>query len=103
MKLERYFRYFCFGLAGLILFLSYGDLAEQQTTITDHLSYLGLFLICIEMGVLMTYEQLTAKVTLKNFFSRQSLCLSPVGVFAHTLGQIGFLLLVINFVFGFVQ
>jgi hypothetical protein len=50
------------------------------------------------MGVLMTYEQLTAKVTLRNLLSKnKTIFLSPVGIFAHTLGRIGFGLLVINF------
>ncbi len=54
------------------------------------------------MGVLMTYEQLTAEVTLRNFFSKdKSLSLSPVGIFAHTLGKIGCILLIIDFVISF--
>lgn len=102
MKLESYFKYFSFGLAVFILFLIYADFVAGKTAITDYLGNIGLVLVSIEMGVLMTYEQLTAKVTLKNFFSTgKSLFLSPVGIFAHTLGKIGFVCLVIHFALSF--
>lgn len=101
MKLERGFKFFCFGLAGFILLLMYWDLVAGQTAIRDYLGHLGLFLVCIEMGVLMSYEQLSAKVTLKSFFSKQSLRLSPIGMFAHRLGQVGCVLLMMNILFGF--
>lgn len=102
MKLELYFKYFCFGFAGFTLFLIYSDLMDDKTAIEDYLGNIGLLLVCIEMGVLMSYEHLTAEVTLKKFFSKnKSLFLSPVGVFAHTLGKIGCVLLVIDLAISF--
>lgn len=73
MKIDFYFKYFCFGLAGASLFLIYSDLSVGKTAPLDYLSNIGLFLICIEMGVLMTSEQLTAEVTLKNSFLKINL------------------------------
>lgn len=104
MKLESYFKYFCFGFAGLILFIIYSDFMGGKTALSDYLGNIGLLLVCIEMGVLMTYEHLTAEVTLRNFFSiDKSLSLSPVGIFAHTLGKIGFVFLIIDFAISFAQ
>lgn len=98
MKLESYFKYFCFVLAGFTLFLIYLDMRAGKTEFSDYLGNIGLFLVSIEMGVLMTYEQLTAKVTLRNLLAKnRTISLSPVGICAHTLGRIGFVLLVINF------
>ena len=102
MKLESSFKYFCFVFAAFILWLIYADLAAGKTAFSDYLGNIGLFLICIEMAVLMTHEKLTAKVTLKNSFSKDDvISLSPVGVFAHVLGKIGIGLLVIDFVMKF--
>lgn len=102
MRLEIYFKYFCFGFAGLLLFSIYSDLTLGNVSFSDTLINIGLFLVCIELGVLMTYERLTAKVTLKNFFSKeQSLLVSPIGIFAHILGKIGCILLVIYFALKF--
>lgn len=102
MKLESSFKYFCFVFAAFILFFIYSDLAAGKTVFSDYLDNIGLFLICIEMAVLMTHEKLTAKVTLKNFFSKGDVIfLSPIGVFAHVLGKIGIRLLVIDFVMKF--
>jgi len=84
MKLEPYFKYFCFGFAGLTLFLINSDLAVGKIDIRDYLSNFGLLLIRIEIGVLMTHEQLTAEVTLKNLLSKdKSLFLLPVGMIAY--------------------
>ena len=102
MKIERYFKYFSFGLAGFTLFLIYSDLTAGKTSLRDYLSNIGLLLISIEMGVLMTHEKLTAEVTLKNLFSKESLVVSTVGVLAYTLGKIGFSLLIINLIMGFI-
>lgn len=102
MKLESSFKYFCFVFAAFILWLIYADLAAGKTAFSDYLGNIGLFLICIEMAVLMTHEKLTAKVTLKNFFSKDDVIfLSPIGVFARVLGKIGIGLLVIDFVMKF--
>ncbi len=102
MKLESSFKYFCFLFAALILLLIYSDLAAGATTFSGYLGHIGLFLICIEMGVLMTHEKLTAKVILKNFLSKDdAILLSPIGVFAHVLGKIGMGLLVIDLVMKF--
>lgn len=68
MTLESTFKYFCFVFAVFILWLIYADLAAGKTAFSDYLGNIGLFLICIEMAVLMTYEKLTAEVSLKNFF-----------------------------------
>lgn len=103
-KLEHYFKYFCFGLAGLTFSLTYSSLLTSKAFLPDYLGNIGLILICIEMGVLMSYEQLTAKVTLKNFFTKSnSIQLSAIGIFAHILGKIGFLFLVVSFVIGFFE
>ena len=52
----------------------------------------------------MTYEQLSAKVTLRNFItSEQKIYLSPLGIFAHTLGQIGVFLLISGWLIKVVQ
>lgn len=102
MTLESTFKYFCFVFAVFILWLIYADLAAGKTAFSDYLGNIGLFLICIEMAVLMTYEKLTAEVSLKNFFSKDdAIFRSPVGVFAHVLGKIGIGLLVIDFVVKF--
>ncbi|WP_180002013.1 MULTISPECIES: hypothetical protein [unclassified Acinetobacter] len=102
MKMQSYFKYFCFGFSAFSLFQIYSDIVDGKTEISAYLGNIGLFLVCIEMGVLMTYEQLTAEVTLRNFFSKdKSLSLSPVGIFAHTLGKIGCILLIIDFVISF--
>lgn len=102
MKLEASFKYFCFVFAALILSLIYADLAAGETAFSGYLGHIGLFLICVEMGVLMTHEKLTAKVTLKNFLSKDdAILLSPIGVFAHALGKIGMGLLVIDLVMKF--
>lgn len=103
MKLEFYFKYFCFILAGFILFLIYSDIRAGKTEFSHYLGNIGLLLVSVEMGVLMTYEQLTAKVTLRNLLSKnKTIFLSPVGIFAHTLGRIGFGLLVINFLISLI-
>lgn len=103
-KLEHYFKYFCFGFAGLIFFLTYSSFLTGKASVLDYLRNIGLIFICIEMGVLMTYERLTSKVTLKNFFTKsKSIQLSSVGVFAHILGKIGFIFLVISFLTGFFE
>lgn len=102
MKLESYFKYFCFGFSGLLLFIIYSDLIVDKTSFSEYLINIGLFLICIELGVLMTCERLTAKVTFKNFFSKdKSLLVSPVGLLAHILGKIGCILLVVYFAIKF--
>ena len=102
MKLESSFKYFCFVFAALILLLIYADLAAGEAAFSGYLGHIGLFLICIEMGVLMTHEKLTAEVSLKNFFSKDNaIFLSPIGVFAHVLGKIGIGLLVIDLVMKF--
>lgn len=104
MKLEQYFKYFCLLFASIILINILHEILNQPFEWLWLLEQIGLFFSCVSMGVLMTYDQLSAKVTLRNFItSEQKISLSPVGIFAHTLGQIGVFLLISGWLIKVVQ
>lgn len=66
---------------------------------------IGMFLICIEYGVLMRSDQLSRKVTFKSLFSISSgkVQVTAIGVFANVLGKIGMVLLVAGFAMSFMK
>lgn len=101
MKIENCFKYFCFILASLSLFFIFMEIFSNNIDYISIIGFVGLFLVCIELGVIMNYEKLTAKVTFKNLFKFENTYLSPIGTFAHTLGQIGNFLIVSSIILNF--
>ena len=108
MNVERYFKLFCFGLAALQLFLIYYDLSIGKAQAQDYLINVGVILMCIEMGILMTHEQLSAKVSFQSIFllpkdeDGQDIVLSSIGVWATSLGKVGFSLWILGLILSFI-
>lgn len=105
MKLERYLKFFCFGFAVCLLISIYSKIVTGITELHQYLKEIGIFLICIEYGVLMRFDQLSRKVTFKSLFSISSekVQVTEIGVFANVLGRIGMVLLVAGFVMSFMK
>lgn len=101
--LEKKFKYICFALAVLALFSVGHSLYQPQLDVMDLLSALSLFFISIELAVLMTYEQLSAKLSFKSLFQLQAVSLSPIGVLALTLGKIGMFLMFLSITYDVYQ
>ncbi|KAB1854552.1 hypothetical protein F4W09_10680 [Acinetobacter tandoii] len=99
---EKYFKYISFLLAFISLAFAFQLVfLKNELDIVSIISLIGLFLIFIELGVLMTYENLNMKVTLNNIFKLEINYLSPIGVFAHVLGRIGFFLIILSIILDF--
>ena len=94
-KLEARFKVFCFVVAVLQLILIFLSLVKGIPDLTELFTLLGLFLTSISMGVLMSYEDLSAQVSLNSFFKKQEMILSPVGMVALILGRVGTIFLII--------
>ena len=94
-KLEARFKIFCFIVAVIQLLLIFSTLVKGSPELTELSTMLGLFLTSVSMGVLMSYEELSAQVSLKSFFEKQEMILSPVGIVALILGRIGTIFLII--------
>ena len=105
MKLERYFKYFCFAIATFLLFTIYLSISAGDTQVDRYLTKIGLLFISIEYGVLMTSDELKKKVTLKSLIvpEHEKIEVTGIGVFAYVLGKIGFIFIVIGFVMSFIK
>ena len=94
-KLESRFKIFCFIVAAIHLILILFSLINGIPDLTELFTLIGLFFTSVSMGVLMSYEDLSAQVSFKSLFEKQTLLLSPIGFFALMLGRIGTIFLII--------
>lgn len=92
-------------MAAFLLFTIYSSISSGDIEVDGYLTKIGLLLIAIEYGVLMTTDQLKKKVTLKSLIvpEPEKIEVTGIGVFAHVLGRIGFFFLVIGFVMSFIK
>ena len=81
------------------------SISSGDTQIYGYLTKIGLLLMTIEYGVLMTFDRLSQKVTLKSLIidKPEKIEVTGVGVFAVVLGKIGLGMLIIGFFMSFIK
>ena len=103
MKLISVIKTMCFISAGLYVLGLTQDIYLDDIDTLELLGNLGIILVLIEIGIVLYQDQETHKFSFKTLFAKDTLSLSPTEQIANLLGRIGMVMIMLSFIYNFID